>query len=238
MDLGKRIKAARKIKGWSQAALAEMVGVSTQAVSQWETGKTEPELARVTMVANLLDVDWDWLFGNHGNDDAPVPSKLSQDAGYRAPLIDIADAIGFSLLTAHAAYEVGEEQVTFDPSWDPKGAMFAIMADEDHKRYNKGDVLIFDNGFKVEVGDIAAASVILRGGKWKVIIGEIEDNNFIDRIPYSHPADGMLRHDLLPSLEQYGGYATLIAPAVERRIFRPALQRFWGGIKQRLTHIK
>ena len=38
MSLGSRIRELRRIKGITQAQLAEKVHVSTQAVSRWEKG--------------------------------------------------------------------------------------------------------------------------------------------------------------------------------------------------------
>ena len=42
--IGERIAMLRKKAGLSQSALAEKLGVSTQAVSKWETGGSLPEL--------------------------------------------------------------------------------------------------------------------------------------------------------------------------------------------------
>lgn len=43
--VGKRIATLRKTKGLSQEQLAELLHVSAQAVSKWETGKSLPETA-------------------------------------------------------------------------------------------------------------------------------------------------------------------------------------------------
>ena len=39
MEFNERVLTARKAKGYSQEDLAELVGVSRQAVSKWETGE-------------------------------------------------------------------------------------------------------------------------------------------------------------------------------------------------------
>ena len=41
-DLGDAIKIARKERGWSQAKLAERIGVGNGLVSHWETGRSDP----------------------------------------------------------------------------------------------------------------------------------------------------------------------------------------------------
>lgn len=43
--VGQRIATLRRTKGLSQEQLAELLHVSAQAVSKWETGKSLPETA-------------------------------------------------------------------------------------------------------------------------------------------------------------------------------------------------
>lgn len=64
MELGKRIRMARQRRRLSQPKLAEILRVSPQAVSQWETGKTGPERNMIPKIAHALKVTEDWLF--HG----------------------------------------------------------------------------------------------------------------------------------------------------------------------------
>ena len=60
--VGKRIKAARKMKGLSQEQLGEKLGVSFQAVSTWETGKNIPDADHLPLLAKALDLSLDALF--------------------------------------------------------------------------------------------------------------------------------------------------------------------------------
>lgn len=54
MELKNRIKEARKAKGLTQPQLAELCGVTRQAVYYWESGKREPSLeASVCLAKNL-----------------------------------------------------------------------------------------------------------------------------------------------------------------------------------------
>jgi len=61
MALGKRIAAARKKLCLTQAEIAEKLGVSFQAVSQWERGETTPDIDKLPELAQLLRVTTDWL---------------------------------------------------------------------------------------------------------------------------------------------------------------------------------
>ena len=60
MKLSEKILYSRKRAGLSQEALADMVGVSRQAVSKWETGEALPETAKLA----ALGVSVDWLLSD------------------------------------------------------------------------------------------------------------------------------------------------------------------------------
>lgn len=61
MDIGTRIRTARKEKGISQAVIARRIGISVAAVSNWETGKNELSGDSLIAVAAILGVSPAWL---------------------------------------------------------------------------------------------------------------------------------------------------------------------------------
>lgn len=71
--IGKRIREARKIKKLSQEKLSEKLGVSFQAVSNWETGKALPDSDRLTALAKELDLSLDALFAEREKQWKPGP---------------------------------------------------------------------------------------------------------------------------------------------------------------------
>lgn len=64
MTLGEKITEARKKKGMSQIDLADAMSVSRQSVSKWETGESNPEISKLSQLAEVLDVSLDWLLSN------------------------------------------------------------------------------------------------------------------------------------------------------------------------------
>ena len=54
--VGKNIIKYRKAKGMTQQSLAEALCVTRQAVSQWETGKTEPDIETLNRLSEILEV--------------------------------------------------------------------------------------------------------------------------------------------------------------------------------------
>ena len=59
--VGKRIALLRKEKGITQEGLAEMLGVSGQAVSKWENDQTCPDISLLPQLAKILGVTVDEL---------------------------------------------------------------------------------------------------------------------------------------------------------------------------------
>jgi len=62
LKIGEKIAAYRKIKGYTQEQLGELVGVSGQAVSKWENGGV-PDTYLLPTIAKVLGVSIDALFG-------------------------------------------------------------------------------------------------------------------------------------------------------------------------------
>ena len=62
IKLGEKIKSLRKQKNISQEVLAQVLGVSFQAVSKWETGVAMPDVAMIPAIASFFEVSTDELF--------------------------------------------------------------------------------------------------------------------------------------------------------------------------------
>ena len=63
MLIGSMIKKLRLERNMTQEQLAECLGVSTNAVSQWERDVTAPDISNIPLLANIFEVSADILFG-------------------------------------------------------------------------------------------------------------------------------------------------------------------------------
>lgn len=61
---GKKIMELRKQKNLTQMELADHMGVSYQAVSNWERGNSMPDISKLPELAELFDCSVDYLLGN------------------------------------------------------------------------------------------------------------------------------------------------------------------------------
>lgn len=57
-----KLKALRGEKGWSQAALADELGVSRQTINAIETGKYDPSLPLAFTIAKLFQMPIEQIF--------------------------------------------------------------------------------------------------------------------------------------------------------------------------------
>ena len=63
MTIGQTIKTLRREQDITQEQLAEYLCVSPQAVSQWETDRTAPDISQLPALANVFGVTTDRLLG-------------------------------------------------------------------------------------------------------------------------------------------------------------------------------
>ena len=61
MILADKIIDLRKKNGWSQEDLAEMLGVSRQAISKWEGAQSIPDMNRILKMSEIFGVSTDFL---------------------------------------------------------------------------------------------------------------------------------------------------------------------------------
>lgn len=61
MSVGERITALRKEKELSQGQLAQLLGISRQAVSKWENGQSSPDTNKLIQLADVLDTEVEYL---------------------------------------------------------------------------------------------------------------------------------------------------------------------------------
>ncbi len=77
MSLGTNIQQLRKAAGLSQEQLADLIGVSRQAVSKWETDQSTPDVDKLLLLCDTFHVSSDELLGtcvsDNGSDSSYSP---------------------------------------------------------------------------------------------------------------------------------------------------------------------
>ena len=74
--ISKNIKALRMQKGLTQKELADLLHVTSQAVSRWEKGDVEPSIDTISEMASIFEVTTDEIIG--GPDKKPKPEVVTE----------------------------------------------------------------------------------------------------------------------------------------------------------------
>ena len=74
LQISRKIQARRKALGISQEMLAQLMGVSRQSVTKWETGQSAPDLDRLVVLADVLGVSLDFLLRDEADREVFVDS--------------------------------------------------------------------------------------------------------------------------------------------------------------------
>ena len=61
MSIGERITELRNEKDISQCTLAQILGVSRQAISKWENDQSSPDTLHLIKLADILDTEVEYL---------------------------------------------------------------------------------------------------------------------------------------------------------------------------------
>lgn len=122
--LGKRIAMYRREKGMKQDELAEMLGVSPQAVSKWENDQTCPDISLLPQLSKILGVTVDELLSGKAETPAVrlVPEaerKDVRDMMLRIIVEDNKDKVRVNLPVAliEVALELGMQMPQMTNHW-------------------------------------------------------------------------------------------------------------------------
>lgn len=69
MKLGEKITKLKKLKNLSQVALAEVTGISRDAISKYERGDSVPSVDYAKRIADALGVSLDYLVSDNDKED-------------------------------------------------------------------------------------------------------------------------------------------------------------------------
>lgn len=83
---GATIKNLRERKSFTQAQLAELLGVSSKTVSKWETGKGLPDITLIEPLAKVLSVSVMELMSGHTITNKNISSNVLRSKFYVCPV--------------------------------------------------------------------------------------------------------------------------------------------------------
>lgn len=109
MDLAERLQEMRKEAGYSQEKLAEMLGISRQALSKWENGQANPDVNNIKKLCEIYDKSSDYiLFGKEKTPEIVYQEKIvyKEKKGLKK-LYDLPRSFRITLAVCIMAFIVG-----------------------------------------------------------------------------------------------------------------------------------
>ena len=77
------LRIARKDAGLTQVEIAQKINVSQQCYSDYENGKTDPDMNTLVMIADILQVSTDYLLGRTDELGTMITSPAAQSLSDR-----------------------------------------------------------------------------------------------------------------------------------------------------------
>ncbi len=103
MILADKIIDLRKKNGWSQEELAEMMDVSRQSISKWESAQSVPDMARILRLSEIFGVSTDYLLKD---EISPADASVPADTGSSARSVSLEEASAFLELRSKNARQI------------------------------------------------------------------------------------------------------------------------------------
>lgn len=103
--IGKNIKKLRTANGMTQEELAAELNVTRQALSSWETGRTEPDIGTLERISQVLEVPIeDIIYGDQKNSsqDIPVTKESAKTAAKKGVSLGCVIAVVISYIKWHS----------------------------------------------------------------------------------------------------------------------------------------
>ena len=79
MTLGEKLSKLRKENNYTQEQLADILGVSRQAISKWESNITYPETDKLIRMSELFDCSLDYLLKDAEETDRNNQSNSNEE---------------------------------------------------------------------------------------------------------------------------------------------------------------
>ena len=154
-----RVKELRKLNNISQQKLASMLNVHQTAISQWETGRTSPDIQTANTMAKLFNVTLDYLLGSEVSTKSTPTSPKSRAT--RIPVYGcVAAGIPIEAIDNFDSTDPDDwEEIDEHMSKDGEYFALRIKGDSMEPKMSSRDVVIVRKQPDAESGDIAIVCI-------------------------------------------------------------------------------
>lgn len=69
-----KLQHARKQTGFTQREVSRETGIPQSTLANYETGRTQPDIENLGILADFYNIDLNWLFGTSGGKSSKMES--------------------------------------------------------------------------------------------------------------------------------------------------------------------
>lgn len=155
-----RFKELRKSADFTQDELANKLGIVKSTVSMYETGKRQPDFEKLEEIADLFNVNMDYLLGRSdiksAFDSNLSTKKTNNKSGVWIPVLGrVAAGIPINMVTDI----IDQEQITEEMAASGEYFALQIHGDSMEPKMSDGDVVIVRQQDDAESGEIVIATI-------------------------------------------------------------------------------
>lgn len=162
-----RLRSLRQEKGWSQQRLADELKLSKSSVNMYERGEREPGFETMESIADLFNVDMNYLYGRTDikiadpivRNDTPTPQKPIPPGFRPLPEMVQVPLIGTIACGTPITAEQNVERMVCVPSKWRSTFTLTCKGDSMEPRIHDGDLVAIRSQPNVENGEIAAVRI-------------------------------------------------------------------------------
>lgn len=120
-NFGNNIKNLRKQRNLTQEQIAEAFGVSSQAISKWETNTSYPDISLLPVIADYFSVSVDYLLGH---DTSKQKEEIEKACDYADALFEMHNYMqAVPLLREMLVKHPGNEKLMYKLAWALSGTI-------------------------------------------------------------------------------------------------------------------
>lgn len=155
-----KVRELRKEHRISQQKLAAILNVHQTAISQWETGRTSPDVSVATEIAKIFNVSLEYVLGIN-TEDVELKSYEEVFSPIRIPVYgNIAAGIPIEAIVDYDPDNADDwEEISEEMSRNGTYIALRIKGNSMEPRMKTGDVVIIRIQQDVDDGDIAAVRI-------------------------------------------------------------------------------
>lgn len=151
------LKKLRLERGWTQLDLSKKLGTAKNTVANWEQGARIPKLDKLEEIADLFNVDVDFLIGK-----STKTTRIINPLGHKsteAVRVPILGRVAAGMPIDRIEDIVGQEMIPAAVAESGDYFALRIQGDSMYPRIYDGDTVIVRSQNTAENGDIVIASV-------------------------------------------------------------------------------